>query len=140
MSFNKDKTLLIASGRDATARIYQIGTLIPLKIFQSDKPLNYACIHPKLNIVIVAGGQSAHDVTTTGHKEGKFELEFFHIILEEKISEVRTGHFSPINAIECTKNGNYFITGAEEGNCRIFKFDNDFELKFRKLEKSLMNI
>lgn len=137
MSFNKDKTLLIASGKDQTARLFDLETLTRLKVFFSDKPLNCAIIHPKINLVMVGGGQAAIDVTTTIHGKGKFEIQFFHTILEEKIGEIRTGHFSPINAICCTNDGKHFITGAEEGNCRIFKFDADFEWKFKNLEMEL---
>lgn len=137
MSFNKDKTLLIASGKDQTARLFEVETLTRLKVFCSDKPLNCAIIHPKINLIMVGGGQAAIDVTTTTHGKGKFEIQFFHIIFEEKICEIRTGHFSPINAICCTGDGKHFITGAEEGNCRIFKFDADFEWKFRNLEMEL---
>jgi translation initiation factor 3 subunit I len=137
MSFNKDKTMLIASGKDQTARMFEVETLTRLKVFYSDKPLNCAIIHPRMNLVLVAGGQAAIDVTTTTHGKGKFEIQFFHIIMEEKIGEIRTGHFSPINAVCCTNDGKYFITGAEEGNCRIFKFDTDFEWKFKNLESEL---
>lgn len=136
MSFNKDKTMLIASGKDQTARIFEVDTLAKLKVFYSDKPLNCAIIHPKMNLVLVAGGQAAIDVAIA-HGKGKFEIQFFHMILEEKVGEVKTGHFSPINAVCCTNEGKHFITGAEEGNCRIFKFDADFEWKFKNLELEL---
>jgi len=89
---------------------------------------------------MVAGGQAARDVTTTTHRSGKFEVQFFHQIFEEKIGEIKTGHFSPINAMCCTVDGSHFITGAEEGNCRIFKFDADFNSKFRALEQGFVEL
>jgi len=140
MSYSKDRTLLIASGKDCTARIFETQTLTPLKCFRSDKPLNCAVMHPTLNLVMVVGGQDARDVTTTGHKSGKFEVEFFHTVFEEKVGEIRTGHFSPINYITLSTDGSHFATGAEEGNIRLFKFDNDFKHKFESLEKSFVDV
>jgi len=139
MSFSRDKTLLVASGRDCTARLFEAETLQQLKIYVSDKPLNCAVIHPKLNVVMVAGGQSARDAALTDHRKGKFEVQFFHTIFEEKIGEVRTGHFSPINCLAITMDASHFVTGSEEGNCRIFKFDNDFARKFQEVENSFTN-
>jgi translation initiation factor 3 subunit I len=140
MSYSKDRVFLIASGKDKTARIFETQTLTPLKVFTSDKPLNCAVIHPFLNLVMVVGGQDARDVTTTSHKSGKFEIEFFHTVFEEKIGEIRTGHFSPINYIAISEDGSHFVTGAEEGNLRLFKFDNDFKSKFESLEKSFVDM
>jgi len=140
MDYSKDKTLIIATGRDETARLYEGESLTPLKVFRSDKPLNCAVLHPTLNLVMVGGGQSAHAVTTTGHGQGKFEVQFFHTIFEEKVGEIRTGHFSPINYLAISLDGTVLATGAEEGNCRIFKFDAAFANKFKALEKSFVNM
>jgi len=136
LKFSRDKTLLISAGKDHTARLYEANSLTQLKLFRSNKPLNCCCLHPLLNVVMVGGGQEAMDVTTTSASKGKFQIEFFHTVFEEKIGEIRTGHFSPLNAIQCSQDGTYFVTGSEEGNCRIFKFDSDFENKFLSLEKS----
>jgi len=140
MDYSRDKTLIIATGRDATARLYEGETLTPLKIFKSDKPLNCAALHPTLNLVLMGGGQDAREVTTTKHGTGKFEIQIFHTIFEEKVGEIRTGHFSPINCVAVSPDGNCFVTGAEEGNCRIFKFDSGFFSKFKALEKSFVEM
>merc|ERR1712096_260680 len=90
--------------------------------------------HPYLDMLVVGGGQSAMEVTTTVTKEGMFDLEFFHLVLEEKIGGVKAGHFSPVNTIAFDPSGEYFVTGAEEGNSRIFKFEAGFPDKFRRME------
>lgn len=140
MSFSKDGTLLIASGKDKTARIFETQTLNQLKIFTSNKPLNCAIFHPTLNLVMVVGGQDARLVTTTKASSGKFEIEFFHSVFEEKVGEIRTGHFSPINYVSISPDGSLFATGAEEGNVRLFKFDTDFKHKYEQLEKSFVDM
>jgi len=135
MSFSRDKTLLVVSGKDHTARIFTSDTLEQVKVFTSNKPIFAAYLHPTLNLCLMAGGQEAMDVTTTGHEKGKFEVEFFHTIYEDKIGEVRTGHYSTLTNICCSNTGSHFFTGAWEGNCRIFKLDPDFEKKFKALEE-----
>lgn len=140
LEYSKDKTLIIAAGGDCTARLYEGDTLTQLKVFESDKPLNCASLHPTLNLALVGGGQSARDVTTTGHGKGKFEIEFFHTIFEQKVGEIRTGHFSPINCVAISTDGSNFVTGAEEGNCRVFRFPPDFQQKFKSLEKSFVDM
>jgi len=139
LSYSKDKTLLVASGRDHTARIFNTETMDCLRVFRSDKPLNCAILHPNLNCLMVAGGQSARDVTTTSHGKGKFEVQFFHTIYGEKVGEIRTGHFSPINYLAISRDGSFWASGAEEGTVRLFKMEADFEAKFRRLEKSFVD-
>jgi len=136
MEYNWDKTLIVATGADATARIFEAETLSPLKIFASDKPLNCASFHPTLDLLLVGGGQQARDVTTTKHNKGKFEIEFFHTVFETKVGEIRTGHFSPINCVAVSSDGSHFVTAAEEGNSRIFKFNPGFASKFKSIEKT----
>lgn len=139
LSYSKDKTLLVASGKDHTARLFNTESMQCIRIFRSDKPLNCAILHPNLNCLMVAGGQSARDVTTTSHGKGKFEVQFYHTIYGEKIGEIRTGHFSPINYLAIARDGSFWASGAEEGTVRLFKMEADFESKFRRLEKSFLD-
>lgn len=140
MEFSRDKTLIVATGKDATARIFAADTLIQLKIFESDRPLNSAAFHPSLDLILVVGGQEAMDVTTTSSAKGQFQIEFFHTVFQKKIAELDTKHFSPLNCITVSTDGSYFVTGAEEGNCRIFKFPPGFASKFKSLEKSFVDM
>lgn len=134
ITFSKDKTMLCVTCHDCTARLYDVNSWQLLKTYNSDKPVNTAAIHPYLNTLVIAGGQHARDVTTTGAEKGKFDVEFMHTVYQEKIGCVKTGHFSPVNSIAFSPDGRYFVTGAEEGNARIFKFDDDFEEKFKRME------
>lgn len=136
MAFSKDKTMIVAGCDDTRARLYDTLTLECKKTYNSDKPVKDVKIHPHMNIVLVGGGQHARDVTTTKHKKGKFEAEFYHLVQESKFGIVKTGHFSPINCVTFSPDGKTFCTGAEEGNVRIFKFEDTFEEKFKQLETS----
>merc|ERR1712216_618905 len=144
MKFNADRTLLLVCAEDSIARLVSFATisgegddeeedekggdgevavdLEVVKKYHSDKPVRSGAIHPKKNIVILAGGQHARNVTTTAHGKGRFDLEFFHMVYEEKIGVVKTGHFSPTNTCGFSPDGSQFVTGAEEGNVRIFTF------------------
>lgn len=134
MAYSKDKTMIVITSHDCTARLYDVATWTLLKTYNSDKPVNTAAMHPYLNTLVIAGGQHARDVTTTGAEKGLFDVEFMHTVYQEKIGIVKTGHFSPVNSIAFSPDGRYFVTGAEEGNARIFKFDDDFEEKFKRME------
>jgi len=134
MTYSKDKTMICVTSHDCTCRLYDIASWQLLKTYNSDKPVNTAAMHPYLNTLVIAGGQHARDVTTTGADKGKFDVEFMHTVYQEKIGIVKTGHFSPVNSIAFSPDGRYFVTGAEEGNARIFKFDDDFEEKFKRME------
>lgn len=134
MTMSKDKTMIVVTSHDCTAKLYDISTWEHLKTFISDKPINSAAIHPYLNTIVLGGGQHARDVTTTGADKGMFDVEFMHLVYQEKIGMIKTGHFSPVNSIVFSPDGKYFVTGAEEGNSRIFKFDEDFEEKFKRME------
>lgn len=134
MAMSKDMTMIVITSHDCTAKLYDLASWKHLKTFISDKPINTAAIHPYLNTVVLGGGQHARDVTTTGAEKGLFDVEFMHIVYQEKIGLIKTGHFSPVNSIVFSPDGKYFVTGAEEGNSRIFKFDEDFEEKFKRME------
>jgi len=140
MEFSRDKTLLVATGKDCSARIFLADTLTQIKYFESDKPLLGAAFHPTLDLILCVGGQDAMDVTTTGAGKGKFEVEFYHTVFQKKIGELETKHFSPLNCIAISTDGSYFVTGAEEGNCRIFKFPPGFAAKFKTLENAFVDM
>ena len=73
MQFSWDMTLLVTSCLDNWVRLFDAKTLNLLKYFDSERPLNSACISPLANCpyLIAGGGQDAMSVTTTSSKQGK---------------------------------------------------------------------
>ncbi|CAM9284559.1 unnamed protein product, partial [Phaeothamnion confervicola] len=62
---NKDKTLLLTSSKDYSAKLVDPDTLEILKTYQTERPVNAAVINPTKDHVLLGGGQDAMSVTTT---------------------------------------------------------------------------
>ncbi|SAL99000.1 hypothetical protein [Absidia glauca] len=126
LQFSPDRTYLITSSKDKTAKIFDVDTLEEKKSFATDTPLNSASLTPKFQeFIIVGGGQDAMNVTMTSARAGKFESRFYHKILEEEVGRVR-GHFGPINTIAVHPDGKSYSSGGEDGYVRVHHFDPDY--------------
>jgi len=62
----------------------------------------------------MGGGQEAMNVTTTGARQGHFEVRFFHRIFEEEVSRVKGG-FGPCNSVAVHPQGKGYAIGGEDG-------------------------
>ena len=130
IQFSPDRSYFITCSRDSKAYILDSETLDVLKTYESDSPLNTACITPLKEFVILGGGQDARDVTTTSASEGKFEARFYHKIFEEEIGRVK-GHFGPLNYIAVNPQGTSYTSGGEDGFARIHHFEKSyFDFKY----------
>lgn len=114
ITFNSDKTLMVTSSRDCTAKLIDPVTFDVLKTYHSNVPVNGAVISPTHPHIILGGGQDARDVTTTSASQGKFEAKFHHLVFEENLGFVK-GHFGPINALAIHPKGESYISGSEDG-------------------------
>lgn len=100
-----------------------------LRTFNALRPLNACVINPRfledpkhLKFAIVAGGQDAKDVTVTAAEAGGFELVFYNMMYNTEIGQVR-GHFGPVHSMDINKDGNFVVTGAEDGTIRVHYLD-----------------
>lgn len=125
ISMSKDKTLLVTSSKDYSAKLLDADTLEVLKTYQTDRPVNAAIIHPTKEHILLGGGQDAMNVTTTSGKVGKFETRFYHMIYEEEFGRVK-GHFGPINSLAINPDGSSYCSGAEDGYIRLHHFDKEY--------------
>ena len=125
LQWSPDRTYFITASQDKTAKIISARDLSLMKTYPSDTPLNTATITPKKEFVILGGGQSAHDVTTTSSRQGKFEARFYHKIFEDEIGRVK-GHFGPLNTIAVDPQGRGYASGGEDGYVRVHHFDKSY--------------
>ncbi|CAG8494963.1 13168_t:CDS:2 [Funneliformis caledonium] len=133
LQMSEDRTYFITSSKDKSAQIFESNTLVPLKKYITDAPLNSASITPIQEFVILGGGQDAMQVTTTTMRQGKFECRFWHKIFEEEVGRVK-GHFGPINTIAVHSDGKSFSSGGEDGYVRVHHFDEEyFKFKYPEL-------
>jgi len=122
MQFSQDKTMFLTASTDQTVKLWDTKTMRIMKTYQSDRPLNGCAISPKMNHVIVGGGQDARSVTTTSSRSGKFEVEFYHTVYQDYMGSVK-GHFGPVNWVSIGPKGKSYASGGEDGYIRLHHFD-----------------
>jgi translation initiation factor 3 subunit I len=123
--FYKDSTMMVTASEDMRAKLVDTKSLEVVKTYVSDRPLNAAAISPVRDHVIIGGGQDASLVTTTDARSGHFEIDFHHMIFEDKMGSVG-GHFGPVNTLDFSPDGKAFVTGGEDGYVRLHHFDADY--------------
>ncbi|KAL1518246.1 hypothetical protein ABEB36_001895 [Hypothenemus hampei] len=130
MQWNKDGTMFITASKDHTAKLFDAETLMLLKTYKTERPVNSAAISPIAEHVVLGGGQEAMEVTTTSSRAGKFDSRFFHLVFEEEFARVK-GHFGPINSVAFHPDGKSYSSGGEDGYVRVHNFDSSyFEYNF----------
>jgi len=109
-----DKLFFITSSADNSARLYDCLDFKHLKTYSASEPVNSAAISPTKNLVVIGGGTSAVDVTTTMARVAYFEARIFHLVFEEEIGTVKA-HFGPIHCLSWSPDGMSFASGGEDG-------------------------
>jgi len=120
-----DRTWLVTSSKDKTAKSMTVEGLKPMKTFTAECPLNSAAILPGKPYVLCGGGQEAMSVTTTSARQGHFEVRVWHRIFEEELSRIKAG-FGPCNTIAIHPAGTGYAMGGEDGYVRLHHFDPEF--------------
>ena len=77
---------------------------------------------------MLAGGQDAKDVTTTGADAGGFEMKLMNIIFNEKLAGIE-GHFGPVHSTSFSPDGFSFASGAEDGYVHYHRFPPEYFTK-----------
>jgi len=121
MSFSEDKSYFITASLDHTARLYDTKSLENLKVYESGRPVNAAAISPVRDHILLGGGQSAEQVTTTRLDTSQFKVKFFHKIFEEELAAL-PGHFGPVNTLAFAPDGS-FASGGEDGFVRVHNIE-----------------
>lgn len=122
---SQDGMMFLTASKDKTAKLFSTSDLEPMKVYQTERPVNSAAISPIRDHVVLGGGQEAMDVTTTSVKDGKFDSRFFHLVFEEEFARVK-GHFGPINSLAFHPNGESFSSGGEDGYIRMHRFPKEY--------------
>lgn len=125
MSMYKDGTMFVTASKDSSAKLFDSDSLMCLKTYKTERPVNSAAISPILDHVVLGGGQDAMEVTTTSTKAGKFDSRFFHLIYEEEFARLK-GHFGPINSLAFHPDGKSYASGGEDGFVRVNTFDSTY--------------
>ncbi|XP_034472468.1 eukaryotic translation initiation factor 3 subunit I [Drosophila innubila] len=125
LQLSSDGTMFVTASKDTTAKLFDSESLMCLKTYKTERPVNSAAISPILDHVVLGGGQDAMEVTTTSTKAGKFDSRFFHLIYEEEFARLK-GHFGPINSLAFHPDGKSYASGGEDGFVRVQTFDSTY--------------
>eukprot|EP01029_Cantina_marsupialis_P024893 TRINITY_DN64_c0_g2_i1.p1 TRINITY_DN64_c0_g2~~TRINITY_DN64_c0_g2_i1.p1 ORF type:complete len:360 (-),score=104.83 TRINITY_DN64_c0_g2_i1:121-1155(-) len=117
-------SLLLTCSADHNAKIWSLEDLSLIQTLKSDRPVNSGCFAPKLDHVIIGGGQEASDVTTAA-EGGNFEAKIWNYALGVEMGQIK-GHFGPINALSFDPSGKGYVSGGEDGYIRLHVFDEDY--------------
>jgi len=133
LAYNKYRTVFVSASKDGYSKLFDAKTFKCLKTYYTGRPINTVSIHPgdDYEIIMMAGGQAAADVTQTRVDNAQFRTRFFHISYQEELGSV-SGHFGPVNAIGFSPDGKGFVTGGEDGYVRLHHFDRSFATTFSK--------
>jgi len=126
ISWDKYRSLFLTSSKDGSARLYDAKTNKNIKTYFTGRPINSASISPIKEEILVGGGQSADQVTTSRVDNTQFRVRIFNMIFEEDIGSV-AGHFGPVNIVLYQPDGMGFASGGEDGYVRVVHFDSGYE-------------
>lgn len=137
-ALSKNRLLMTTTSDDFTCCTWDMVNREMVNTFVTDRPLNASALHPRflsqqdtVNHIIIAGGQKAASVANKGGEAG-FQVLIYHAIFEDLLGSIK-GAYSPINCVAWLPDGNGFLAGAEEGNVRVYFFEEGDE--YAKFEK-----
>lgn len=129
LTFSKHFEFIVLTS-DIGAKILDSETLELITEIRSDYPINCAQISPLMYRkkvprfhLVMGGGTKARD--TAFAKEGGLDINVMNAIHGTKICTL-SGHYGPINWIECCPDGSGFLSAGEEAIVRYFRFDKKY--------------
>lgn len=115
---------------DNGAKVFSTDTMELVTELRSDYPINCAQLSPLMYRkenprfhVIMGGGIKARD--TAFAKEGGLDIMVMNAIQGAKVCTL-SGHYGPINWIECCPDGGGFVSAGEEAIVRYYRFDKKY--------------
>lgn len=132
IQYDKWHTTFVSASKDGTAKLWDPRDIDkPVRVYDVGRAMNAASISPLMDHVIVAGGESAVDVTLTQANTEQFKVRFFHSIFEEELGSV-LGHFGPVHCLCFSPDGRSFASASEDGFVRLHYMDEDY---FKRIDE-----
>lgn len=120
--FDANYRSLTTASKDKSATLVDLRSLGVMNRYTAEMPVNDACISPKGEHVLLAGGVEAVDVTTSD--QSGFGARFYHKIYADFLGQVQC-HFGTIHRVAFMPNGAGFATAAEDGFAKLLKFEDN---------------
>ena len=140
ITLSRDRYCFLTACTDHTVHLYDSRNFQMIKVYETGRPCNSADFSPEMNHILLAGGQSADQVTTTRVDPTQFASRIHHKIFQEELAMI-PGHFGPVNDVRFNPDGRSFATGGEDGYVRLNFLDDTYfkglsdEIYFKKLNE-----
>jgi len=125
LTMSRDRYTFLTACTDHTARLYDSRTFQQIKVYETGRPCNSADFNPIMDHILLAGGQSASEVTTTRVDPTQFASRIHHKVFQEELALI-PGHFGPVNDVRFNPDGQSFATGGEDGYVRLNFLDDSY--------------
>lgn len=129
ITFSKKYEFIVLTSKSGT-KMLDYETFELLIDHRSDHPMRCAQMSPimydsekPMYHLIMGGGVDAHETATKS--EGGLDIEIINAIQGNRCATV-SGHFGPVNWIECFPDGSGIVTAGEEAMVRIYRFDKSY--------------
>jgi translation initiation factor 3 subunit I len=116
---------IITSSKNGVSKLIDTRTMDVIQTYDVGRPINCAAISPKMEHVILGGGESADKVTLSSATSKSFTIRFYHAIYGEEMGSVH-GHFGPVNTLSFNPTGRSFASGGEDGQVVIRHFPSSY--------------
>jgi WD40 repeat protein len=130
INFNLNKSVMLTSSSDSTAKEVEIENLNVLAEYKSNGNINSAIYSQKDRLIIIGGGMEATKVAKSGGS-GDLSIKIIRKKDKKLIREIN-GHNSVVRTINGQPNSKNFVSGGHNGTAIVYlldKLDDDDENK-----------
>lgn len=120
-----DKKIIVTSSYDNSLKILDISTLNIIGSFRHKASILTFSIHPTKNIIAIGGGHDKMTIATSS-ESGQFDIVFVDSLNYEKLFDLDSRHFGPVNCVTFHPDEKVLITGGEDGYIHNWVFESNW--------------
>ena len=121
---NEFNNILITSSFDCCLKAIDLETLQNKFTFKHTTSILSFSINKCKNLIAIGGGPDKMLMSNTN--DSKFDIVIINLLNGEKLFEIDSKHFGPINSIYFNELDNKIITGGEDGYIHIWDCNDQF--------------
>ena len=128
-SINEYNNILFTSSFDCCLKAIDIESLQNKYTFKHTTGILSFSINKSRNLIAIGGGPDKMLISNTSDNN-KFDIVLIDLLNGEKLFEIDSKHFGPINSIYFNETDNKIITGGEDGFIHIWDCNNQWIEKY----------
>jgi WD40 repeat protein len=126
---NEYNNILITSSFDCCLKAIDLESLQNKFTFKNTTSILSFSINKSRNLIVIGGGPDKMLISNTSDNN-KFDIVLVDLLNGEKLFEIDSKHFGPINSIYFNEIDNKIITGGEDGFIHIWDCNNQWIEKY----------